>query len=108
MITLLGRGIARRDVPGPAADQPESPEPRKPSEPRKPPEPRRQPEPPGPPEPAPAMSPGPAADTPSPAAGPGASLDAPEPSAQPECPHPAEARDWQTGTCAACGAILWD
>jgi hypothetical protein len=25
-----------------------------------------------------------------------------------ECPHPADARDYQTGTCAACGAILWD
>jgi len=39
---------------------------------------------------------------------------APEPtpavreSPQPECPHPADARDYQTGTCAACGAILWD
>jgi len=22
--------------------------------------------------------------------------------------HPADARDYQTGTCAACGAILWD
>lgn len=32
----------------------------------------------------------------------------PEPPAQPECPHPADARDYQTGTCAACGAILWD
>lgn len=32
----------------------------------------------------------------------------PEPPAQPECPHPPEARDYQTGTCAACGAILWD
>jgi hypothetical protein len=27
---------------------------------------------------------------------------------QPECPHPADARDYQTGTCAICGAILWD
>jgi len=25
-----------------------------------------------------------------------------------ECSHPAEARDYQSGTCAACGAILWD
>jgi fused signal recognition particle receptor len=25
-----------------------------------------------------------------------------------ECLHPAEARDYQSGTCAACGAILWD
>ena len=32
----------------------------------------------------------------------------PEPPPQPECPHPADARDYQTGTCAACGAILWD
>jgi hypothetical protein len=24
------------------------------------------------------------------------------------CPHPADARDYETGTCAACGAILWD
>ena len=32
----------------------------------------------------------------------------PEPPAPPECPHPADARDYQTGTCAACGAILWD
>ena len=31
-----------------------------------------------------------------------------EPPAPPECPHPADARDYQTGTCAACGAILWD
>ena len=28
--------------------------------------------------------------------------------AEAECPHPADARDYQTGTCAACGAILWD
>jgi hypothetical protein len=26
----------------------------------------------------------------------------------PECAHPAGARDYDTGTCAACGAILWD
>ncbi len=25
-----------------------------------------------------------------------------------DCAHPAEARDYQSGTCAACGAILWD
>ncbi len=31
-----------------------------------------------------------------------------EPPAQPECSHPADARDYQTGTCGACGAILWD
>jgi hypothetical protein len=34
--------------------------------------------------------------------------EAPERPAETECSHPAEARDWQTGTCAACGAILWD
>ena len=27
---------------------------------------------------------------------------------QAECSHPADARDYQSGTCAACGAILWD
>jgi hypothetical protein len=32
----------------------------------------------------------------------------PEPPPQAECLHPADARDYQTGTCAACGAILWD
>jgi hypothetical protein len=31
-----------------------------------------------------------------------------EPPAPPECAHPAEARDYETGTCAACGAVLWD
>jgi hypothetical protein len=46
---------------------------------------------------------------------PKASADEPEPvadelkrPAQAECPHPADARDYQSGTCAACGAILWD
>ena len=34
--------------------------------------------------------------------------DEPEPPAQADCPHPADARDYQSGTCAACGAILWD
>jgi hypothetical protein len=32
---------------------------------------------------------------------------APKPVAQPECSHPADARNYETGTCAACGAILW-
>jgi pyruvate/2-oxoglutarate dehydrogenase complex dihydrolipoamide acyltransferase (E2) component len=32
----------------------------------------------------------------------------PEPPGRPDCPHPQDARDYQTGTCAACGAILWD
>jgi len=41
-------------------------------------------------------------DTPEPVAG------EPEPPVQADCPHPADARDYQSGTCAACGAILWD
>jgi len=36
------------------------------------------------------------------------SWEAPARPAETECTHPAEARDWQTGACAACGAILWD
>jgi hypothetical protein len=39
--------------------------------------------------------------------GPG-SRDAPERPAEPECSHPANARDYDTGTCGACGAVLWD
>jgi hypothetical protein len=31
-----------------------------------------------------------------------------EPPAQRECRHPADARAYQTGSCAVCGAILWD
>jgi hypothetical protein len=67
-----------------------------------------------PPPPAAASSPAPApspADEAAAADGAGAAgepRDAPEPPAQPECPHPADARDYETGTCAACGAILWD
>ena len=49
-----------------------------------------------------ADEPEPAADEPEPAA------DEPEAAAQAECPHPADARDYQSGTCGACGAILWD
>lgn len=58
-----------------------------------------------------ARPPIPAAGVPSPAGPPGTSEPAPaarEALAQPECPHPADARDYETGTCAACGAILWD
>ena len=33
---------------------------------------------------------------------------APEPPGRLDCPHPQDARDYQTGTCVACGAILWD
>lgn len=56
-------------------------------------------------------SPAPAAATSSPAtlARSGETVSAaPEPPGQPDCPHPSGARDYQTGTCASCGAILWD
>jgi hypothetical protein len=64
----------------------------------------------------PAASPGPAAGhgaalSPGPAVPPGTSEPGPapaEPPAQPECLHPPAARDYQTGACVACGAILWD
>lgn len=63
-------------------------------------------------EPAPAESaPVEDADEPEPAAGkpePAADKPEPEPTDQPACSHPADARDYQTGTCAVCGAILWD
>ena len=69
---------------------------------------------PAPAEPAPAESapvedadePEPAAGKPEPAAG--KPEPEPEPTDQPACSHPADARDYQTGTCAVCGAILWD
>jgi len=32
----------------------------------------------------------------------------PEPQDRRDCAHPPVARDYQTGTCAACGAILWE
>jgi hypothetical protein len=61
------------------------------------------------PEPAGSVAPEPVLDAPEPVP------DAPEPvtggpeaPVQAECPHPADARDYQSGTCAACGAILWD
>ena len=76
---------------------------------------------PAPAEPAPAESapaesaPAEDADEPEPAAGkPEPAADKPEPEPEPEptdqpaCSHPADARDYQTGTCAVCGAILWD
>jgi len=56
-------------------------------------------------------SPVPAVSASDPASPPSASESvpaAPEPPAQGECSHPADARDYETGTCAACGAILWD
>ena len=54
------------------------------------------------PEPAASVAPEPVPDAPEPVA------DEPEPPVQADCPHPADARDYQSGTCAACGAILWD
>jgi hypothetical protein len=90
------------------------------------------PVPPGPPPPAPAAAPAPAGP-PVPAArrpdaageaaaaragepGPGG-LEPLEPLESPgspesvdpaDCPHPADARDYERGACAACGAIIWD
>jgi hypothetical protein len=61
-----------------------------------------------PPVPVPAAAAAPAVATgrpPGPAVEP---QDAQERSAPAECPHPASARDYDTGTCAACGAVLWD
>ena len=54
------------------------------------------------PEPAGSAAPEPVPDAPESVA------DEPEPPVQADCPHPADARDYQSGTCAACGAILWD
>jgi hypothetical protein len=54
------------------------------------------------PEPAASVAPEPVPDAPELVA------DEPEPPVQADCPHPADARDYQSGTCAACGAILWD
>lgn len=54
------------------------------------------------PEPAGSVAPEPVPDVPEPVA------DEAEPPVQADCPHPADARDYQSGTCAACGAILWD
>jgi len=63
------------------------------------------------PAPSAARSPAPAVGTSSPAVPPGASEPAPAepgPSARHECPHPSDAWDYETGTCAACGASVWD
>ena len=54
------------------------------------------------PEPAASVAPEPVSDAPEPV------TDVPAPPVQADCPHPADARDYQSGTCAACGAILWD
>jgi hypothetical protein len=57
-----------------------------------------------------AQSPVPAVRTPD-TAGPsdvGGSLSAAPESSVGACSHPRDARDYETGVCAACGAILWD
>jgi outer membrane biosynthesis protein TonB len=60
-------------------------------------------------EPAGSVAPEPAPDAPEPVPdAPEPVADEPEPPVQADCPHPADARDYQSGTCAACGAILWD
>ena len=83
------RAPAAEQAPAESAPvaEPEPPEP-------EPPEPE-----PAEPEPARSVAPEPAAGKPEPE---------PEPTDQPACSHPADARDYQTGTCAVCGAILWD
>jgi hypothetical protein len=52
----------------------------------------------------------PASDAPSPAAPPfateAAPAEPPEPPDRPGCAHPADAWDYETGTCGACGAVL--
>ena len=63
------------------------------------------------PESSAAGSPAPAVGASSLAVRPGASEPMPampEPPAQQECPHPSDAWDYETGTCAACGASVWD
>jgi hypothetical protein len=61
------------------------------------------------PEPAGSVAPEPVLDAPEPVPdAPEPVADEPEPPVQADCPHPADARDYQSGTCAACGAILWD
>ena len=61
------------------------------------------------PEPAGSVAPEPVPDTPGPVHGaPEPVADEPESPVQADCPHPADARDYQSGTCGACGAILWD
>jgi hypothetical protein len=62
------------------------------------------------PEPAASVAPETVPDAPEPVADePETVPDAPEAVAdEPEPPVQADARDYQSGTCAACGAILWD
>jgi hypothetical protein len=74
-----------------AAAAPVKPVPLEPEEPEEPKEPETEP-----------VAAEPVAELPEPVA------ELPEPPDQAGCPHPADARDYQTGTCGACGAILWD
>jgi hypothetical protein len=69
-----------------------------------PPKPQPAPEPPRPPQPELPEPELPEPELPEP------ELPEPEPpvAAERACAHPADARDYTTGTCAACGAILWD
>jgi hypothetical protein len=98
--------------PEPVAPEPEPPSSRRPSRLKmpQPPEPapeRPQPERPRPERPRPEP---PQAARPEPVQPDSAQLDLAGGDSWPEvnCSHPAEARDYQSGTCAACGAILWD
>src|SRR6266702_379026 len=84
--TALGYYTRPRPAAGPEAAEPEAAEP----------------EAAGPEAAGPEAAAEPAADEPEPV------LDEPEPRVQADCSHPADARDYQSGTCAACGAILWD
>jgi hypothetical protein len=63
------------------------------------------------PEPARSVAEAPVPDEPEPVLAspePEPAADEPEPVVRADCPHPADARDYQSGTCGACGAILWD
>ena len=60
------------------------------------------------PPPAPGRQPVPAAASAPAAATASMASPAVAPADRPECSHPANARDYDTGTCGACGAILWD
>jgi len=58
-----------------------------------------------PPSPPPAMAASPPVPAPR---GPDAVGESQESPAPADCPHPADARDYERGACAACGAIIWD
>jgi hypothetical protein len=56
----------------------------------------------------PAIQPQVSSNTAVPAGGDEPAVAVPEPPSQRDCRHPADARDYETGSCAVCGAILWD